>query len=194
MEHATREREELAALLGDLTADELDTPSLCPGWTVRDVAVHVVSYDGLSWFRLPAAFLRGGFDVDRINEQVLRMLDHVQGADVADAVASRRRPRGLTAGFGGRIALTDGLIHHQDIRRALDRPRTVAPEVLVTALDFALRAPTIPASRNARGLHLVASDCGWSHGRGEEVSGPGEAVLMAVAGRPHALGTSPGPA
>lgn len=32
------------------------------------------------------------------------------------------RPRGLTAGFGGRVALTDNMIHQQDIRRALDIP------------------------------------------------------------------------
>ncbi len=36
-----------------------------------------------------------------------------------DLVARNLRPRGLTSGFGGGIALTDGTIHHQDIRRAL---------------------------------------------------------------------------
>ena len=34
-------------------------------------------------------------------------------------------PQGLTAGFGGMIALADGTIHHQDIRRTLGQPRTI---------------------------------------------------------------------
>jgi uncharacterized protein (TIGR03083 family) len=192
-ELAAAERDDLATLLRGLSADQLASPSLCPGWSVRDVAVHVVSYDDVSPLALPITFARGGLDVDRINEQVLRSHDAVQRSEVASFVAARRRPRGLTAGFGGRIALTDGLIHQQDIRRALHLPRPIPSERLVPALEFARRAPTIPFARNAKGLRLVADDVGWSHGRGPEVVGPGEALLMALAGRPSALDDLEGP-
>ena len=33
----------------------------------------------------------------------------------------------------------------------------------------------------------MATDVDWTSGDGDEVTGPGEALLMAVAGRPHAL-------
>jgi hypothetical protein len=36
-------------------------------------------------------------------------------------------------------------------------------------------------------LRLVATDIDWSHGDGPEVTGPGEALLMAIARRPAAL-------
>lgn len=192
-ELAASERDDLASLLRGLHEDALAAPSLCPGWSVRDVAVHVVSYDELSLFSLPLVFARGRLDVDLINEQVLRSYDAVQGDEVAALVAARRRPRGLTAGFGGRIALTDGLIHQQDIRRALDMPRTIPSERMTAVLDFALRAPTIPARKNAKGLRLVARDVEWTHGAGREVNGPAEALLMALAGRKEAIADLDGP-
>jgi uncharacterized protein (TIGR03083 family) len=95
--------------------------------------------------------------------------------------------------FGSAIALTDGVIHHQDIRRALGHPRTVPEERLVAALRFAPRARALPAPANARGLRLVATDVDWTHGSGPEVTGPGEALLVALAGRPQALADLTGP-
>lgn len=41
--------------------------------------------------------------------------------------------------------------------------------------------------RNGRGLRLVATDLDWSTGRGPEVRGTAEALLLAVAGRPVVL-------
>ena len=34
---------------------------------------------------------------------------------------------------------------------------------------------------------LVATDLGWTSGKGPDVEGPAEAILMAIAGRPAAL-------
>lgn len=192
-EFAATERDDLASLLRGLDEDALAAPSLCPDWSVRDVAVHIVSYDELSLFSLPLVFARGRLDVDLIHEQVLRSHDDVQGDEVAALVADRRRPRGLTAGFGGRIALTDGLIHQQDIRRALDTPRTIPSERMTAVLDFALRAPTIPARKNAKGLQLEARDVDCPQGAGREVNGPAEALLMALAGRQEAIADLDGP-
>ena len=50
------------------------------------------------------------------------------------------RPMGTTAQLGGRIGLTDGVVHHQDIRRGLGLPREVPEERLLVALDFAVWA------------------------------------------------------
>jgi uncharacterized protein (TIGR03083 family) len=93
------------------------------------------------------------------------------------------QPRGLTAGFGGRIALTDGMIHQQDIRRPFDLPRQIPPQRLAAVLDFAKTAPLIAAAKRIRGLTLTATDLNWTTGDGPEVTGPAEALLMALAGR-----------
>lgn len=55
-------------------------------------------------------------------------------------------------------------------------------------LDFAITAPTLPAKKNTRGLRLEATDLDWTRGSGDRVvTGTGEAILMAAAGRPSAL-------
>ncbi|WP_200951166.1 MULTISPECIES: hypothetical protein [unclassified Nocardioides] len=89
--------------------------------------------------------------------------------------------------FGCGIALTDGVIHQQDIRRALGRPRVVPPERLVAVLGFMPRARALPSPANVRGLRIVATDVDWAGGSGPEVRGPGEALVMSLAGRPEAL-------
>jgi hypothetical protein len=72
------------------------------------------------------------------------------------------QPSGPTARFGGQIALTDGLIHHQDIRRALALPRDVPLDRVRAALRFAPGAPPIGAPKRIRGLRLAATDLDWT--------------------------------
>ena len=190
---ARAERADLAALLRDLTPEQWAAPSLCTEWPVRDVVAHVISYEELDARGLLRRYARGRFVPRRVNavgvadyaghrpEQLIGVLEH------------HLRPRGLTAGFGGRIALVDGVIHHQDIRRPLGLLRDVPLERLRPVLDFARVAPPIGAFGRIRGLRLVATDVDWAAGKGTEVSGPGEAMLMAMAGRGDALGELSGP-
>ena len=103
-----------------------------------------------------------------------------------DFLARHLRPRGLTAAFGGMIGLVDGTIHHQDIRRALGHPRAVPAARLTRILPLVPGNPRLGAGRRIKGLHLVATDIDWQHGNGLEVRGTGEALLMAMTGRPVA--------
>ena len=139
---AAEERASLLRLLRELTPNQWAARSLCSAWTVRQVAGHVVSYDDLSWVELALILCRGGFRVGSVNEVALRRYDGCTDEDIVALVASHVEPRGLTAGLGGRIALTDATIHRQDIRRALGLPRTIPAERLRPVLDFALKAPT----------------------------------------------------
>lgn len=193
MTYAEEERTELLALLRSLTTPQWETQSLCTRWRVRDVALHVVSYEELSRPQLVGVFLRGGLRVSSVNAVALNRYADLEPNSIIDLLEDNLRPRGLTSGFGGGIALTDGTIHHQDIRRALGLPRTIPASRLAAVLDFAISAPTLPAKRNIKGLKLVATDVDWSTGQGPEVTGPGEALLMAAAGRPAALHELDGP-
>lgn len=193
MTHAEEERTELLALLRGLTTAQWEAQSLCTHWRVRDVALHVVSYEELSKPQLVGVFLRGGLRVSSVNAVALDRYADLEPDAIIDLLEDSQRPRGLTSGFGGGIALTDGTIHHQDIRRALGLPRTIPSSRLTAVLDFALKAPTLPAKRITKGLKLVATDLDWSTGQGPEVTGRGEALLMAAAGRPAALHELDGP-
>jgi uncharacterized protein (TIGR03083 family) len=192
-EMARDEREEFASFLDGLTPEQWNSPTLCEMWTVRDVAIHTVSYDELSAAGLVARFLKGRLNTDRIN--AIGVADYADRApeQITAMIRAHAEPHGLTGGFGGKIALTDGMIHQQDIRRSIGIRRTIDPERLRTALDFARFAPTIRGAWRARGVRLVASDLDWSHGTGPEVRGTGEALLMAMAGRRAALDDLDGP-
>lgn len=184
---AEEERVDLLDLLCELTPDQWVAQSLCSDWRVRDVATHIVSYDELSTAATVATFLRGGLRTGKVNAVALSRYRGLDTDGIIDLVARNRRPSGLPSGFKGGIALTDGTIHHQDIRRALGLPRTIPEHRLVPTLTFSLGAPTLPTKGNAKDLKLEASDVDWFVGDGPEVSGPGEALLMAAAGRAQAL-------
>lgn len=85
------------------------------------------------------------------------------------------------------IALVDGMIHQQDIRRPLGIPRTIPEERVRAVLIYALTAPAVRGAKCSRGVQLLATDLDWSHGSGPEVRGAGEAILMAMAARRSAL-------
>ena len=190
---ATAERKDLADFLETLEPEHWERPSLCSEWTVREVVAHLISYEEIGLGEFAGRFLRAGFRFGRMNARRLEEFGARAPAELVAYVRAHARPAGPTAMADARIGLTDGLIHHQDIRRALGRPREVPAERLAPVLDFALMAPPLPARRNVRGLRLVATDLAWSHGRGEEVAGPGEALLMAVCGRAVALPELAGP-
>ncbi|BBZ14259.1 maleylpyruvate isomerase family mycothiol-dependent enzyme [Mycobacterium branderi] len=187
MRLACAEREDFANLLAGLSPPQWEHPSLCERWRVRDVVAHVLSYDELSRWELVRRFLKGGLVPDRINAIGVAEYAARSPEQLTELMRACIPPRGLMSAFGGMPALVDGTIHQQDIRRPLGIPRAIPPKRLQRVLDFALRAPAVRGAWRARGLRLVATDVDWSHGRGEEVSGPGEALLMAMAARPDAL-------
>ena len=207
---------ELGELVRGLEPDQWDRPSLCAGWTVAEVVAHVVAWDDLLVYEtagqharrlmgFAARFAASGFSTQRLNARLL-----TRAARTARAARAARGRDDLVAAFdrpevGGARRLFDALapgaqlaeyvVHHQDIRRALGMPREIPADRLVAALDAVDRLPGVPAKRRRRGLQLRATDVTWSRGagQGDEVRGPGEALLMALAGRARALDELSGP-
>ena len=188
---ARQERTDLADFLSTLSSEQWDAPTLCEDWRVRDVVAHVISYDEITLLGAVARMARAGFSLDRSN--ALGLSASRDPGELLDALRRHLTPRGLTAGFGGRIGLLDCTIHHQDIRRPLGMPRDIPAERLRHALGFLPRAIALGTPRRIRGLRLVAEDIDWAHGSGPEIRGTGEAVLMATAGRRCALDEVTGP-
>lgn len=190
---ARAERAELADLLAELTPEQWDAPTLCEGWTVRDVVAHVYSYEDIGFTGFVSRFVRAGLTPERANALGLAAQSDLSPLELVARARRFVQPRGFTTLLGGRIALVDGMIHQQDIRRPLGLGREIPPERLTAALDFARTAPPIGARKRITGLRVVATDLGWAAGDGPAVEGPGEAVLMAVAGRGCVLDELSGP-
>ncbi len=191
MSMAHAERADLADFLTTLAPQDWQMPSLCSKWTVKDVVAHVISYEELGTLGLLKRFAKGW--VVRANQVGVDEFAKLSPQQLLAFLRNHLQPRGLTAGFGGMIALVDGTIHHQDIRRSLGRPRSVPADRLERVLGVVPGNPRLGAGRRIRGLQLRATDVAWAHGRGPEVTGPGEALLMAMSGRRAALADLSGP-
>lgn len=190
---ARAERTDLAELLATLTPEQWEAPTLCSRWRVREVVAHMFSYEELSTLGLIGRFVRGGVGTGRVNQIGVDAHADRGPGELLGLVRGHRQPRGLTAGFGGRIALTDGMIHQQDIRRPLGLPRDIPADRLLCTLEFARGAPTIGAKKRIRGLRLAATDLHWTTGSGPVVEGRAESLLMALAGRRGVVGELSGP-
>ena len=187
------EREEILGFLGSLTPAQWDTPSLCEGWRVRDVAVHLLvdePFREIGWPRGLAKLAGMGFSVHRANAW---WVAHNAARDTADIMAMWRRslPPGPVARLlGASTGLRAGVIHHQDMRRPLGMPRVIPAKRLTGVLDAIITrrgSVNLSSRERAAGLRLQATDTGWAHGDGPGVEGPGEALIMALAGRAAAL-------
>jgi uncharacterized protein (TIGR03083 family) len=105
---ALQERSDLLDLLSELTAEEWAMQSLCTEWTVRDVAIHVVSYYELSFPRTVTTFLRGGLRPGKVNDVALARYRHLAPTEIIDMVERHRSPRGLLAALGGGLRSPTG--------------------------------------------------------------------------------------
>ena len=184
-----RQRRELADLLDELSDAEWETPSLCAGWRVRDVAAHVAlapQAPGIWAIIVDAVRARGRFH--RLNHDVA--VRHAQ-RPVSDLVDELRRyadSRRLPIVTNYRNILLDTLVHAQDIALPLGRRLPMPPEAAAAA---ATRVWTMGwpfwARRRLRAVRLVADDVDWSAGTGPEVTGPIDALLLLLTGRTAAL-------
>ena len=143
IELAEAERRDLLALAESLTPEQWAAPSLCAGWSVQDVVTHVVSFEDLPRTEMAKLTVQARGNPTRLNDLVV---ERTSGSteELVDRLRRHLVPTGLTAQFGGRIALTDGLIHRQDVRRPLGLGTDVPHDRLASALTFAMVAPTDP--------------------------------------------------
>jgi uncharacterized protein (TIGR03083 family) len=189
------ERRGLADQLDGLTPEQWATQSLCDAWTVRGVVAHLVMAHKVSIPRFTVAIARARGSFARANVTLTaREAEHPTAELIADLrrfADSHFKP----PGFGSEAPLTDILIHGQDIRipLGLDTPGPIEP--WRDALDF-LVTPKARRGFSAQALPAVqlrATDLDWTHGSGDEVSGPAIALALAIMGRGARLKDLTGP-
>ncbi|RPA58535.1 maleylpyruvate isomerase family mycothiol-dependent enzyme [Gordonia oryzae] len=181
------ERRRLADQLSSLTDDQWATPSLCEGWTCRDVVAHLVMQLVVSTPTIVLAMIRTFGDFDKANIAVTAKV--AQQYDNLTAVLRDKADKRFTPpGNGPRAPLSDLVIHGADIRRPLGLPSTTDPDRRRTVLDFLV---TPKASRGftdgVAPVRWVATDLDWTFGDGPEVRGPAESLMLVMTGRDIAL-------
>jgi uncharacterized protein (TIGR03083 family) len=192
-----QERLRLADLLDTLADNEWDSPSLCAGWRVRDVAAHVVlapQLPGLGHMLVEGIRAHGSFH--RLNHDIsVRHADSRSSVALVTELRDHAASRRLPAVTNYRNILYDTLVHAQDIAIPLRRQHPMPSEAARAA---AARVWTMSwpfwARRRLAGLRLNATDVEWTAGGGpHEISGPIDALLLLLTGRTAALGRLTGP-
>jgi uncharacterized protein (TIGR03083 family) len=92
---ARDERADFAAFLATLPPPQWRAPTMCAEWRVRDVAAHVISYDGLGPRQLLGYAVRGRFWSSRINAIALARYQALTPAELLALLTARVEPRGL---------------------------------------------------------------------------------------------------
>ncbi|MBF6173009.1 maleylpyruvate isomerase family mycothiol-dependent enzyme [Nocardia blacklockiae] len=184
-QHIEQQRRAIADLLADLTPAQWETPSLCAGWRIREVAAHLAMTPEPP---TPLVMLRTGL---RVRGDYNRFIDELTRAHAARPTgelvaqlranaASRRLPK-LT---NYRNALFDTIVHGQDIALPLGRSLAVAPAAAAAAAERAARVGRpVWNPHRLNGVHLRADDVEWEYGTGGEVRGPIVALLLLITGR-----------
>lgn len=180
---ARQERLEFAEFLASLTPQQWSAGSVCRGWTVRDVALHTIAYLDQSRTSLMVEMLRHRWSIDRLNAKALEHFVDRTPDELVELMRRGIEPSGAGALFGGRVALIECLIHQQDVRRPLGSVRAIPHDRVRASLNYARISPVIGGARRTQGVRLEATDIDWSAGRGPEVRGTGEALLLAMTGR-----------
>jgi uncharacterized protein (TIGR03083 family) len=189
------QRRGLVDFLQDLSDQEWRHPSLCQGWTVRQVAAHV-ALQNTTWSAMPRGVLEmirhGGMNgaihamacrhAERPTEQII--------TEIRDRIGVWRPLPTLTY----RESAIDYLVHPQDIAIPLGRDLAMPTDAAVVAAERVWTSPRMFRARTRfAGYRFVATDTEWAAGAGSEVTGPISALLLLLTGRSAGLAHLSGP-
>lgn len=181
------ERRALADDLEALTDDQWSTPSLCDGWTVRDVLAHMTGTTRISAATFFPKLVANGFSLEKMQRKDIAVERGDSPVDTLrrfrSQVSSTTHPPGPKDTWLG-----ETIVHAEDIRRPLGLRRPYPPAAVAQVADFYKGSNlVIGAKKRVAGLALRATDTEWTHGAGPEVAGPIVALVMAMAGRKAAI-------
>lgn len=193
----TANRLRFADVVDSLRPEQYAEPTLCDGWSVHELAAHMVQpfVIGFWGFFREALRHRGdtGATVDAIARRTARRHSVPDLTALLRAHAGRRLDPPRVGPLG---PFVDQCVHLRDLARPLGLTADVPLADWRTCLDYltgSAAAPALVPRGRLDGLALRATDQEWSRGAGAEVSGTSEALAMAVTGRRAALGDLAGP-
>ena len=169
-------RRDFANLLDGLSAEQLAAQSLCEEWSNLDVAGHLVSLVDMSTASWAKGYVKHRNNLDGYISDVAKEFAQQGAPQLAQTLranaAKKMRP------YTEASMVNDTAVHFLDVVRPLGLDVALDREVLVLALDSAIGEFT--KKSNAPAVRFVADDVEWSAGQGAEITGPGEAILLAL--------------
>jgi uncharacterized protein (TIGR03083 family) len=182
------ERASLVDALAGLPDDAWERPSLCAGWSVREVVAHLIATAQMTPLAFFGRLAASGFRFQAMTAgNIRRILDGSGNAELVALYRSRVNAR--TAPPGPATSwLGETIVHGEDIFRALGSYRDHPADHVTAVADFYAGSNLLIGAKNRiAGVRLRATDTDWSHGTGPEAAGPAIALVLAMTGRKPAL-------
>jgi uncharacterized protein (TIGR03083 family) len=181
------ERSALADTLEKLTPQQWDVPSLCAGWTVRLAAAHILAGAEQTPANFFAGMLGAGFRFNTFIDRAAHRMGALEPGQIVDRLLLRttttNHPPAPVMAMLGEV-----VVHREDLLRPLGQQGTPSEEAVNACLDMFTGASfPVGGKKRIQGLQLVATDTGWTHGTGPQVSGPGMSLMLAMTGRAAGL-------
>ena len=179
------QRDELAAVLGELPAGRWDAATLCAGWRVREVVAHITMPFRYSAPRFMVELARSRGKFSQMADRVARRdAVSLSAAELAEAVRSNTGHPWKPPGGGFEGALAHDVIHGLDITVPLGLPFAVPEERLRRVLPASLAERSVRYfGTELSGIELRATDLDWSLGSGAPLTGAAQDLLLALCGR-----------
>lgn len=177
------ERRALALDLHGLTDAQWETPSMCLGWTVRDVLAHMTATARVGQAQFIGKFIVAGFNFKTMQSKGVAAERGNASSETLNrfesVMNSSKHPPGPTDTWLGEV-----LVHSEDIRRPLGIQHAYPLDAAVQVANFYGNSNLLIGAKNRiSGLQLRATDVNWSHGDGPEVAGPIVSLILAMTGR-----------
>jgi uncharacterized protein (TIGR03083 family) len=189
-ERTTANRRMIADFLDGLTEEQWRAPTLCPGWSVHDLAAHLLQPMLVGFGRFLVTSIRHRGDTDRTVDHVTRRLARRSRGEILSLLRRHAADRVSPPRVGPMGPFAETCVHLRDIARPLGADVDVPAsdwELLLGYLAGADVAPALVPRGRLDGLRLEGTDSAWAHGEGPAVTGPLEALAMVAAGRRDAL-------
>jgi uncharacterized protein (TIGR03083 family) len=148
------ERDRLLHILDRLDAEQWATPSLCAGWSVRDLVVHLLMPYEVSMPRFLAMMLRARFSFDRAADR-WATTDPRSTSEVLSGLRETEHRAFAVPGAPVEAPLSHLVIHAEDVYRPLGVPSPTDPH----NARIALEQLTTPRGTRARGWPRCAHSC-----------------------------------
>lgn len=159
MTFAGAQRNQLANLLIELGPD---APTLCEGWTTKDLAAHL-------WIRENRLDAAGGMFVSKLEDRLEDVTNQVLDRDYEEVVSSwQQGPPKLLKFVDTQMNTSENFVHFEDVRRAngLITPQPLSQEaekqlygVLKRMAPLLLKKSKSPVVLHPRGFdRIIAAD------------------------------------
>lgn len=185
-ERTDHNRRYFADVVAALTPEQLDTPSLCDGWTVRHVMAHMVMQVDMSYRRFLSAMVRHRGSADKVSDVFAREIAERPVDELVHTLRTKADTNVSAPVVGPMGPFTDTCVHLRDVARPLGLDADVPVDDWRRVLEFLV---TRKAGRGfvrpgrLDGIRMVATDTDWEWGAGHGHRGTSEELAMAACGR-----------